>query len=545
LKRGFRMTTLVLISPGRNSGANFSDNNIQFIEENSIKNVVIFSIQSDDNSSKLMDELTGFGIDSRIIKLKPLSTIGLEYSDQLRTLSWEISKQIIHAFSDIESPIILLGRGSTLHDHLLWIISSSVQCKQFHWDGTELDTYYHGKKYLNSKIAPLVLSGILELAGRTNLLEFSSEEIAELDEISEMAGIQSATKPSIMNNLLTINRKISGSPTYKLTNKGFPVALNYWADSRYELERQINKRMLITFDRLPDSDSRMTIPSITSKISPHDSYLFIFQKYISETPIDGVFTFAEVLQNEELNNIHEEINRCRTILETKKHSEDFGMVEPLLILNPNPSMEFNLELNFKLFKSIRQYEYSDDEHILTFDITSCMATIRSFISKFAVATKSKICYVVKSSMGTSATGLEVSQSPFSRSDHVLDVPSSIAIEAINSLPTSRINALVVMYYFENGEFNEKVDFNDLEELLLKGESFDNKKGLTWNEIFSFASELNSIKGTSIQIDDNRNRLKSLISNQLIMRVNPTENKFILTELGEWVASWKINQLGME
>jgi hypothetical protein len=148
-------------------------------------------------------------------------------------------------------------------------------------------------------------------------------------------------------------------------------------------------------------------------------------------------------------------------------------------------------------------------------------------------------------MGTSATGLEVSQSPFSRSDHVLDVPSSIAIEAINSLPTSRINALVVMYYFENGEFNEKVDFNDLEELLLKGESFDNKKGLTWNEIFSFASELNSIKGTSIQIDDNRNRLKSLISNQLIMRVNPTENKFILTELGEWVASWKINQLGME
>ena len=188
MKRGFRMTTLVLISHGRNSGANFSDNNIQFIEENSIKNVVIFSIQSDDNSSKLIDELTGFGIDSRIIKLKPLSTIGLEYSDQLRTLSWEISKQIIHAFSDIESPIILLGRGSTLHDHLLWIISSSVQCKQFHWDGTELDTYYHGKKYLNFKIAPLVLSGILELSGRTNLLEFSSEEIAELDEISDQYG---------------------------------------------------------------------------------------------------------------------------------------------------------------------------------------------------------------------------------------------------------------------------------------------------------------------------------------------------------------------
>lgn len=539
------MTTLVLISPGSNRETNLSMNNIQFIEEHSVSNVVIFSVQSSDNSSLLMNEFEDLGISSKIIKLKQLSTKGMEYSDQLRTLSWEISKQIIHAFNDIESPIILLGRGSTLHDHLLWIISSSSHCKQYHWDGVELDTYHYDHKYLKSQVAPLVISGILELSGRTSLYEFTSEEIAELDDISEMSGIQSATKPCIQENLITVNRGGSGSPTYKLTNKGFPVALKHWTEGRFESDRQINKRMLITFDRLPDSDSRFNFPSITSKISPHDSYLFIFQKYISDITINGVYTFSEVLENQELIGIHDEINRCKTMLESKKHSEEFEMVEPLLILNPNSSKEFSLSLNFSLFKSIRQYEYSYDEHILTFDITSCMSTIRSFISKFAVATKSKICYVVKSSGGISATGLQVQQSPFSRSDHVLDVPSSIAIEAINSLPKSRINALVVMHYFENGEFNEDVDVNDIEELLLAGETVDNKKGLTWKEIYSYGDELNSIKGTSIGIDDNSNRLKSLISHQLITRVNPTENKFILTELGEWVASWQINHLGME
>lgn len=539
------MVTLILMASRRGAEQDLSNQNLSVIENEFVDKAIIFSYLPEDNSSKLEIEFKELNINSIVVKLNPLTTDGLEHSDELRTLSWRISKQMIHEFKNLEDPIVFLGRGSSLHDHLLWIISSSVHSKQYHWDGTELDSYYYDEQYLSSSVAPLVLNGLLELSGKTGLNEFSAEDIAELDDIAEMSGIQSATKPCIERKLLDVSRSKDRSPTYKLTNLGFPVALNYWNEKRLELDRFINKRLLISFGRFAGENSRLTLPNIISKITPHDSYFFLFQKYASGIETSGIFTFDEILVNQGLQSIHEEINNCKLLLQQKQQLEQIGMVEPLIILNPNSSKEFNLDLNLKIFNSIRKFEFSNEEHIFTFDITSCMGSIRSFISKLAVASNSKICYVLKSSEGVSSTGLNVQESPFSRSDHVLDLPSNVAIEAINSMPESRLNILVVMEFFEKGEFNKSSSNDDIEDMLLQKDIIDNKKGLTWNEIFTFVDELNSIKACNIRVDDNRNRLKSLISQQLISRINSVENKFVLTELGEWVASWQINKLGLE
>ena len=539
------MRTLFFIA----SNQDFSDAHLSKIENINPENVIIFSLHSNDSSSELQEKFDEMKIPNAVHSLTPLSTTGVEDVYQLRSLAWDVAKEMLNSIGEAESPIVMLGRGSSLHDHLLWLTGNSFNSEQYHWDGEGLEEYRHNDVHLNSEIASKVLGTILELGGKNyynGSNDFSAEDIAAFGNVTEMSGVQAATKPSIDRNYVKINRSDLRPPTYELTTKGFPVALNYWKQDRKYAENPIFKRLLISFARFGDKREE-ELMKIMSTIKPHDSYLFIFQRYLNESDYSGILTLEEAIEFDKLSSIHEELENCRKLLNWKKEVEGFEIVHPLVVINPKSDADFALHFYRKLFNTIRNYEYSMEQHLWTFDITSCMASIRNYVSTFSVASESKINYVLKSTKGKGSTGMDISSSPFSRADHVLNVPSSLAIESLSSLPTSRLNVLVILMYFQQGLFNKNEPDNELDELLSIPEEIVVNDGLSWADIVKFGDELRLIHGDKIKIPKNQTHvLEALYSNQFISRVNDTKaNRYVLTELGDFVANWLVKNLGLE
>ena len=108
---------------------------------------------------------------------------------------------MLNSIGEAESPIVMLGRGSSLHDHLLWLVGNSFNSEQYHWDGEGLEEYRHNDVHLNSEIASKVLGTILELGGKNyynGSNDFSAEDIAAFGNVTEMSGVQALqNRPSI------------------------------------------------------------------------------------------------------------------------------------------------------------------------------------------------------------------------------------------------------------------------------------------------------------------------------------------------------------
>ena len=242
----------------------------------------------------------------------------------------------------------------------------------------------------------------------------------------------------------------------------------------------------------------------------------------------------------------DELNKCNNLLKKKARYEEFGLAEPLIVINPDLTDQFMLDFELKLFKSILAYEYNCGEHLWAIDMTSCLAKLRSSVSKFSLASGSKIYYVLKSNKGKGITGEQVSESPFSRTDHVLEVPSSVAIDSLQGLAKSKMNALIVMNYFEQGAFNQNNENDSIEDFLFGSQGSDNNQGLTFSDISQFAITLSERLEREIKVEQNQTRLATdLISNQLVSKINDVgKSRYVLTELGQFVANWAMQDSGL-
>ena len=533
------MRTLLAIAPH-----SLKSDDLDMIERSGVGSLVIFSTHDNDSSIEIQQKLE---IPTSIFSLTPLTTDGYENSDQLQALSWNISKQMFQSVNGIDGPKdVLLGSGTALHDYLLWLVACSVKCENFyHWEGYQLEPYLHNEQHLDSNVAPKIMSALLQLSGTRNSKVFSAQDICELDNITEMAGVQSAATACESRKLIEVSRDTTRPPLYSLTNKGFPIALKYWMNNRQSSGEPVFKKLLVSFGRLFNDGPKNMLQTI-SKIEAHDSYLFILQRYLEKSDYSGVLTFSEALGVEELSEIHEDLAECNLLLNKKSKLEDFTLVEPLIVVNPKMNEQFLLNYMTELFKSIISYEYETDEHLWSIDLTSCFAKLRSTISTFSLASDTKVCYVLKSKKGVGVTGEQISGSPFSRTDHVLEVPSTLAIESLQGLAISKINSLIVMNEFERGRFNQDSGDGSIEDILFATEKPGKNVGLTFKGISEFAAMLSEMLGRDISIEQNQTRFADLISNQLISKINDVgKSRFVLTELGEFVANWAIQDLGLE
>ena len=100
--------------------------------------------------------------------------------------------------------------------------------------------------------------------------------------------------------------------------------------------------------------------------------------------------------------------------------------------------------------------------------------------------------------------------------------------------------------FERGRFNQDSGDDTIEDILFATEKPGKNLGLTFKDISEFAAILSEMLGRDISIEQNQTRFADLISNQLISKINDVgKSRFVLTELGEFVANWAIQDLGLE
>ena len=97
---------------------------------------------------------------------------------------------------------------------------------------------------------------------------------------------------------------------------------------------------------------------------------------------------------------------------------------------------------------ILEYEIEHGNHKWTFDITSNLSSFSYLVSELSIAAESKISYVLKSKQGVGVSGVEVDDSPFTLADHVIDVPSSIAVKVAKFNDKASINFLLVLLHHE-------------------------------------------------------------------------------------------------
>lgn len=546
------MNTVFTMAPGPQQTKVFSDDHIETFQNLDVTNMIIFSTNSLDSSDIMYEEASQNGIKCKVIQLTQLSTDGIEDADQLSGLPWNIANEMISAYSGLESTITMHGRGSNLHSHLLWVVANSFGSASLNWDGGYVSSYVHNEPQLNSEVSPKLMSAILELTAKKSVEFFDSASIAAEDGVTEVSGVQASSLPCInkgyLEKIKTSSRKKKSSSNndttlYKLTREGFPVALKYWSEQRAEIETPKFKQLLISSGRLVDGGSRNLL-NILSKIDAHDSYLFLLQKYSSDLA-SGVFSVDELLNNGEYEEVHEDLEDFRNLLSRKKEEEDFDMIPTIVIINPSSSSDYSLQLQSRIFSEIRKFEFEKDLHYWNFDITACFSKILPTLSEFITASRSNLSYVLKSKKGTGVTGTPIENSPFSKADHVLELPSHLALESIKRLKDSKLMSLVVMLYFEEGLLSKQNTSMNLMEFINRDRSVSVNEGLTFKDLSKFVEPLSEIVGHEIGIEKNHTRLAGdLISNRFIIRVNDVgTSRYVLTELGKFVAIWLRKQLG--
>ena len=148
---------------------------------------------------------------------------------------------------------------------------------------------------------------------------------------------------------------------------------------------------------------------------------------------------------------------------------------------------------------ILEYEIEHGNHKWTFDITSNLSSFSYLVSELSIAENQNIlCFEIKTR--SRASGVEVDDSPFTLVDHVIDVPSSIVVKALQNLNDTSINFLLVLLHHEQTNKKEEFDLNDSEKIL-SAESGSNElhRGLTKQEADLRASELSLSIGQSFEL----------------------------------------------
>ena len=183
-------------------------------------------------------------------------------------------------------------------------------------------------------------------------------------------------------------------------------------------------------------------------------------------------------------------------------------------------------------------------HYWNFDITASFSKILPTLSEFITASRSNLSYVLKSKKGTGVTGTPIGSSPFSKADHVLELPSHLALESIKKLKDSKLMSLSYGIS-EEGALSKQNTSMNLKEFINRDRNASVNEGLTFKDLSKFVEPLSEIVGHEIGIEKNHTRVgEDLISNKFIIRVNDVgTSRYVLTELGKFVAIWLRKQLG--
>ena len=214
------------------------------------------------DTSGLEDELKEIVGDDcvRNYDLPPLATDQLLIKD-LKNQPWEIMNSVIKVVNQPGNCVFVMGRGPALHQHILWLVAHISGSSILELSSHELSIKSAnlakkenfneiGKKTLGA-FPTLYINEILNKNQDTQGW-FGAFELSQIDG-ALTSGLSAAMRPFVDNKYVLTEKAKDGNSIYKLTNRGWPQAINEYCSSM--LSEEDTMELLVGFGRLPDISS--------------------------------------------------------------------------------------------------------------------------------------------------------------------------------------------------------------------------------------------------------------------------------------------------
>jgi hypothetical protein len=534
--------------PNTGTGLFFSESFADAISQHNIEEVVIFQ-PTLAICLPLQEELKSMfpGALIRPEPLEPLSTDILV--NEMKQQPWKLLRQILSNIDEVQDCLFVLGRGSSLLQHLMWLAAEIRESETICLDEPKAKLLHSGVSIINTDISNATLGAFAGLYAQEindNVQDkdgwFSANDLAEYPG-AVSSGVNSSTQLSVGEGYLLKEETKSGNTVYKLSLKGWPSALESFFDSREHNDEDL-KDILVSFARLPkiqvQAGETAPPPLLSSQISPSqpfDALLVVLQRHDNAVEGSHVMTLDAACEFFEDSTFIGDLRGAKEILRQRCALDSVESKNHLVVINPNYNADFQFRFSKQLLAALLGFEKQHGQHCWNFDITSPLNPIKVAVSAFSNACNAPTSYILKSQGEGGVVIQNVAPSRHPRNSHKLSVPNRFALDVLktNHKPGYRNNLIALMLLEDCLTKNTTggLPFDDVDD-----EQFD---GVTWTEIITFVRDLKSPYDISTGIlSGSQSRMKPLAIQKLIVRHVPNEGsskiRYRLTNEGYLVAS---------
>ena len=517
----------------------------KWLLENSIKRVTLLTIQGMEDCP-LESEIRDLVTDVELETLE-LPRIGLGNKltpSELSNLPWMMLTSICRSINPNAETTMLLGRGAAIYDHIMWLASQCYpHVNTLHIDSCEPVLNIHNLREhspIESEILPAMITSFVEdivneRVDQENIGYIDSERFMEFAKATGLKGIGPALKQMVDKGGVEkhTNKK---NVTYRLNPEALSDAASKYFSQLPEKSSELSN-LTIAFGRLPhiqskkdDQQVEFDFFSYLSPLQPMDGLLVVLQRHDDSIPGSYIMTLEQALkgfnqkENTELDDYHGDLIHAYNTIDTRTKEYDIDTDQHLVVINPKPNLEFQMNLFLHLIARCNEFEKKLGPRIWDVDLTMPLNAIRSAVSFFSYFTHSAPTYVLK-------PRISGGEEKIPRRSLVLPLPNRIAQEAVleNINPHGNAkggpNCLIGLHKWEM----EKIvkDDDDIFAALNDDENTASI-GIEPKSLKAKLKEYNLLEGNS-QIHRNLARLAQA---RLVHQVG---SEFYLSELGKFVA----------
>jgi len=527
----------------------------EWLQKSHMQKVVIFLADSDDYSGfvKEVEACVGEGCQIETVVLKPLTT-DFESPKDIQQLAWLNLNTITSQMDDTSPKTVFLGRGSALHDHLMWLASrcrDGVNVLHFDNANAKLEAQTHSSIEDNQK-GFITLAAVLEnhvediLNMRAGHVGWShAHRLGGRPGGAIESGVRKALGPAINAALVDIEG-VEKSVTYRLNPSGIEKAmLAYFGQS--EMSEKPLREVLISFARLPTiqgGDDGQTIRpfsffNLIAPLQPVDGLICVLQRIDDSVEGTHIMTLETACEVFETSSFIGDLRHARHALEQRSSEDSIRVSSHLVVINPTSDNDCGFELILQLLAVLKRFENDHGHHHLRIDTTSPLAQIRAAVSKFGLLSNSKMTYTLKARRDE-RTKESKQDSMHAKRDHCINLPGMVAYEAFqkasNSNKNNQYDVKMLRIFLAYESQQSESDIDDFDPF---SETPKHQEPPTIKELLEFA-KTNSISADIEIPKPQANRvIKRLRSRGLIAVCHLQEKaitRYELTDIGNFVAN---------
>lgn len=492
-----------------------------------------------------------FGKNLEVIQLPTIQTSELTSSNDLRNISWNLLEELKKHIDTTVETTIFLGRGSALHDHLLWFISQCYErVHALNIDSLnpilELDLMHNPGEIATNSFAALFQKFIVDMNG--GFYTFKESGLADANWISSLpnsaipTGVQSTFRNYIDDEMIEKIEIEKSSVVYRIKPNGLDLAMRSYFDSKSRLIESKSAGLTICFGRIPhiqsqDSSGQKIVQDFFKMISPlHpiEGLLTIFQRHDDSIEGSHILSLEDAIEQFKDSNFIGDLRYLQNSLYRKGNEEYIDMANHLILLNPNTSIEFQFEFVIRLTKECLAFEERYGPKQWKIDLTGPLIEVRSAASFFSIVSRSQPTWLLRPGKNADEPYF------FRKKEYVLQLPNRILFETMSHYSNlhgsqkGEPNCLVLLMLYEDSM--KDVEMDDLFDFSNKS---SNIRGASKEDLLKFQEQLSTpydLKGGT----SNLYRTFDSLSNQGLVRILPgSQGKksfhFELTDEGYFIA----------